>query len=164
MYTTVDEESKWRDELTSTCIPIIPLTIRCENVHCTVTSIPLRVCKDLTIYKSQEMSVGPRSSLESTIIYLPEKRERTNTGSQLATTSPDTDISYLDIYDTNRQVPMTSLKKLEVVIVITKEKIDEMLQVKDCLSCQIVEENTTKLGDVSQNKDKTFTGRCEFLL
>jgi len=28
---TVDEESKWRDDLPSTCIPIIPLTIRCEK-------------------------------------------------------------------------------------------------------------------------------------
>ena len=41
---------------------------------------------------------------------------------------------------------------------------DEILQVKDCLSRQIVEENLTKLDDVSQNEDKTFTGGCNFLL
>ena len=39
-----------------------------------------------------------------------------------------------------------------------------MLQVKDCLSRQIVEENVTKLNDVSQNEDKTFTGGCKYLL
>ena len=39
-----------------------------------------------------------------------------------------------------------------------------MLQVKDCLSRQIVEENITKLDDVSQNEDKTFTSECIFLL
>ena len=39
-----------------------------------------------------------------------------------------------------------------------------MLQVKDSLSRQIVEENITKLDDVSQNEIKTFTGDCNFLL
>ena len=39
-----------------------------------------------------------------------------------------------------------------------------MLQVKDCLSRQIVEENITKLDDVSQNEVETFTGGCNFLL
>ena len=38
-----------------------------------------------------------------------------------------------------------------------------MLQVKDCLSCQIVKENITKLDDVLQNEIKTFTGGCNFL-
>ena len=39
-----------------------------------------------------------------------------------------------------------------------------MLQVKDSLSRQIVEENITKLDDVSQDEIKTFTGGCNFLL
>ena len=39
-----------------------------------------------------------------------------------------------------------------------------MLQVKDCRSCRIIEDNKTKLDDVSQNEDKTFTGGCNFLL
>ena len=39
-----------------------------------------------------------------------------------------------------------------------------MLQVKDCLSRQIVEENIAKLDDMSQKEDKTFTGGCNILL
>ena len=39
-----------------------------------------------------------------------------------------------------------------------------MLQVKDYLSRQIVEENIKKLDDVSQNEDKMFTVGCNFLL
>ena len=39
-----------------------------------------------------------------------------------------------------------------------------MLQVENCLSRQIVEENITKLVNVSQNEDKTLTGGCNFLL
>ena len=69
---TVDEEFKWRDDLPSTYIPIIPLTIRCEKRCCTVTSIPLRVCKALTIHKSQGMSVGPGNPFQSAVIYLSE--------------------------------------------------------------------------------------------
>ena len=34
-------------------IPIAPITIRCERKFCTVTSIPLRVCKAITIHKAQ---------------------------------------------------------------------------------------------------------------
>ena len=72
---TVDEEFKWRDDLPSTYIPIIPLTIRCEKRCCTVISITLRVCKDVTIHEIQEMSVGPGNSFESAVMYLPEKGE-----------------------------------------------------------------------------------------
>ena len=50
-----------------------------------------------------------------------------------------------------------------VTVITTTTKFDEMLQVKDCLSRQIVKENITKLDDVSQNKFKTFTGDCKFL-
>ena len=39
-----------------------------------------------------------------------------------------------------------------------------MLRVKDCLLRQIVEENITKLDDVSQDEIKTFTGCCNFLI
>ena len=78
------------------------MTIRCEKRCCTVTSIPLRVCKALTIYKSQGLSVGPENPFESAVLYLPEKGERTNPGSELVTTSRVSDISFLAICDTNR--------------------------------------------------------------
>jgi len=39
-----------------------------------------------------------------------------------------------------------------------------MLQMKDCLSRQIVEDNITQLDDVPQNEDKLFNGGCKFLL
>ena len=58
------------------------------------------------------MSVGPRNPFESAVIYLPEKGERTNPGSELIVTSRVTDISLFAICDTNRQVTMKSLKKI----------------------------------------------------
>ena len=103
---TVDEESKWRDDLLTACIPIIPLTIKCDKKCCTVTSISLRVCIAITIHKSQGMSVGSRNPFDSAVIYLPKKREISNPGSELVATSRVTEISFLAIYDTNRQVTM----------------------------------------------------------
>ena len=82
------------------------MTIRCEKRCCTVTSIPLRVCKALSVHKLQGMSVGPEHPFQSAVIYLSERRERTNPGSELVAISRDTDISFLAIYDTNRQVTM----------------------------------------------------------
>ena len=57
------------------------------------------------------MSVGPGNPFESAVIYLPEKGERTNPGSELVATSRVTDISFLAISDTNRQVTIKSLPK-----------------------------------------------------
>ena len=108
----VDEEFNWHNDLSSTYIPIIPLTIRCEKKCCTVNSIPLRICKALIIHKSQRMSVGPGNTFKSAVIYLSEKGDRNNPGSELVATSRVSDISCLAICDTNRQVTMESLKQI----------------------------------------------------
>ena len=57
------------------------------------------------------MSFWPGDPFESAVIYLPEKGERTNPGSELVATSLVTDISFLVMCDTNRQVTMESFKK-----------------------------------------------------
>ena len=76
----------------STYLPIIPLTIRCEKRCCTITSIPLRVCKVLTTHKSQGTSVGSGNPFDGTVIHLLDKGERNNPGSELVSTSRVTDI------------------------------------------------------------------------
>ena len=60
---------------------------------------------------------------------------------------------------------MESLKKIGTGNSYNKrKKFDEMLQMKDCLSRQIVDDNITQLDDVPQNEDKVFNGACNFLL
>ena len=88
-----------------------------------------------------------------------------NPRSELFVISCVTDVSFLALCDTNRQVTMKSWKKIGSDNSYNKrKKFDEMLQVKDCLSRQIVEENITKLDDVSQNEIKTSTGDYNFFL
>ena len=77
------EDTKWRTEKHKSLIPVAPMPILCEKKCCTVTSIPLRICKVITIHKAQGMSIGKGKSFESVIISLPKKGERTNPGSEL---------------------------------------------------------------------------------
>ena len=56
------------------------------------------------------MSVGSGNLFDSTVTYLLEKGERNNPGSELVATSRVTNILFLAIYDTNRQVRMDLLK------------------------------------------------------
>ena len=69
------------------------------------------------------MNIGSWNPFERALIYLFEKGERTNPGSELVATSRVTNISFLAICDTNRQVTMELMKKLKVVTVITTKKI-----------------------------------------
>ena len=55
------------------------------------------------------MNIGSWNPFESALIYLFEKGERTNPGSELVATSRVTNISFLAICDTNRQVTVESL-------------------------------------------------------
>ena len=64
----VSETTKWRTDLHKHLIQIAPITILCERKVCTVTSIPLRICKVITIHKALGMSIGSRKPFESMII------------------------------------------------------------------------------------------------
>ena len=52
-------------------VPIPCLERRCEKKCCSAKSIPLRVCKAITIYKSQGMTVGPNQVWEYLVVILP---------------------------------------------------------------------------------------------
>ena len=43
----------------STYVPIPVVNNMCEKKCCTIRTIPLRVCKSITLYKSQRLTVGP---------------------------------------------------------------------------------------------------------
>ena len=104
-------------------IPIAPITICYERKCCTVTSIPLRVCKAITIDKVQGMSIGPQKPFESVIISLPEKGERINPGSKLVTFSRVTTISALAICDINGLITIETMKNIETGSSYNKSKV-----------------------------------------
>ena len=111
------------------------------------------------------MSVGLGNHFESAVIYLPEKGERTNPGSELVVTSRVTDISFLVICDTNIQVTMQSLKQIGSGNGYNKRKKSmKYYRLQIVSHVRLLNWNITKLDDVSQNEVNIFTGGCNFLL
>ena len=48
-----------------------------------MATIPLRICKAVTIYKSQGIDVGPNKVWEKVLVWLPIGRRRKNPGSEI---------------------------------------------------------------------------------
>jgi hypothetical protein len=65
-------EDRWMANQPS-WVPIPVVTLRCEKKCCSVSTIPLRVCKAITIYKSQGMTVGLNQIWRRLVVLLPSK-------------------------------------------------------------------------------------------
>jgi hypothetical protein len=72
----IAEEDKFFPDLPLTCIPIEPVTLRCKKKCCSVTTVPLHVCKAITIHKAQGISIGQGHLWEGVVIALPEAMDR----------------------------------------------------------------------------------------
>ena len=59
------------DSNNPTSIPVPLVTTRCEKNCCSMTAIPLRVCKAITIHKCQGISVGNGEKWSKIVIVLP---------------------------------------------------------------------------------------------
>ena len=138
-------------------VPINPTTIRCDKKYCTVTSISLRVCKAISINKAQGASIEAGKPFESVIIFLPEKGERINPGSELVEFPRVTDISALAICNTKNDITLERLKKIGTgSCYIKRKQFDKLLKKKDDLSRRINKDNITKLHIVKKMKNKHF--------
>jgi hypothetical protein len=56
---------------------------QCEKKCCSVKPIPLRVCKAISIHKSQGMTIGPEEVIEKVVVYLPEDQREQSPGLEL---------------------------------------------------------------------------------
>ena len=65
-----DGEQPW-DPDNPTHVPIPVVTLRCDKKCCSMTTIPLRVCKAMTIHKSQGMTVAERELWKKLVVLLP---------------------------------------------------------------------------------------------
>ena len=95
---TIPPESAWDPEH-PTWVPVPVFERRCESKCCFQRTIPLRVCKALTIYKSQGMTVGPGHFWEKIVIKLPAEGERRTPGEANVAFSRATDLSAFAILD-----------------------------------------------------------------
>lgn len=100
---TIDEEDKLIENMPRTCIPVPVVTQRCEKQCCSATSIPLRVCKAITHYKSQGQSIGPGNAWTKVVVRLPSDRNKTPGLAQVAI-SRATSLNVLAIDDSQGDV------------------------------------------------------------
>ena len=97
------------------------------------------------------MSIGLGKLFESVIISVPQKRERTNPGSELVAFSRANKIEILAICDTNGQITKETIKNIGIDGSYNKRKIfDKILMNKDTISRVIVKNNITKLHIVEK--------------
>jgi hypothetical protein len=80
----ITEEDKFFPDLPCTCITVEPVTLRCEKKCCSVTTVPLHICKAITIHKAQGISIGPGHVWERVVIALPEATDHKMPALELA--------------------------------------------------------------------------------
>ena len=59
-----------------TLIPVPLVTVRCERNCCSMTTIPLQVCKAITIHKCQGISIDNGEKWSKIVIVLPGSNSR----------------------------------------------------------------------------------------
>ena len=79
---TISAEEAW-DPDHPTWVPIPVYEGRCEKKCCSMKIIPLRVCKAITIYKSQGITVGEGCVWRYVVIGMPGLGDKTNPGEEL---------------------------------------------------------------------------------
>ena len=69
---TIPEDQKLIPGLPSMYVPIPVHKSTCDNHCCTMHSIPLRVCKAITIHKSQGITIGENQMFKYAVVHFPE--------------------------------------------------------------------------------------------
>ena len=148
--------------MTSTCVPIPVVTVRCEKNCCSVTTIPLRVCIAISIHKSQGMSIGPNEIFEKVVVYLPEGGNNT-AGLELVAFSRAKNPNCLAVGNQPENLTMMDIQKIGKS---EKNKLRRDFQDRLYGLAEISQRKTRNaiLNLDSTAGEKSFEGGCTFLL
>ncbi|EJK61395.1 hypothetical protein THAOC_18129 [Thalassiosira oceanica] len=155
-------------------VPIPFLTQRCEKKCCSVTALPLRVCRALTIHKSQGMTVGRevvevdgvtrnKHPFQNVIVYMRRKDSKHKTpGSELVAFSRVTKLEYLAIGNSCDTIDCTMLYNIGKSNAYDKRRnFLSSLKQKALTTQQLTKHNISLLDT---DEVKTYEGGCKFLL
>ena len=146
----------------TTYIPIPVTTDRCERKCCTITTIPLRVCKAITIYKSQGLTVGDGKIWEKVVIWLPTGNQRKTVGTEVVAFSRATKPTAFAIGNDLNDIDRMSLLKIgKGKATKVRNDFEHMLCTKGTNTQSYYRDKISQL-DISANK--SFLGGCNFLL
>ena len=98
-----------------TFIPVPLVTMRCEKNCCSMTTIPLRVCKAITIHKCQGISIGNGEKWSKIVIVLPGSKCRLNApGLECVAISRAKEFSDMAFMETDKhEINMARFMKIE---------------------------------------------------
>lgn len=95
--------------ITYITVPVV--TDRYEKKYCSITTIPLRLCNDITVYKSQGITVAGKV-WEKALICLATDHQRKTMGTELVGISTATDSHIIVIGNSLYSIDRMSLPKL----------------------------------------------------
>jgi hypothetical protein len=155
---TIPEERKLIPNMPKTCVPIPIVTRRCEKNCCSISAMPLQVCKALTIHKSQGMTISEGKHFKKVVVSLPVSGNKCP-GLELVATSRAVELADFAIGN-----PSTQLTKQDL---FNKTRRDFLTKIR--MSSGPSQEQTrlhiTALDQSAvTDSDKTFEGGCNFLL
>jgi len=106
----IPEEDVWDTEH-PTFVPIPTVTLRCDKGCCTMTTIPLCVCKAITIHKCQGMTVGEGQVWKKIIIMIPKNAN--TPGLEQVAVSRAKGLDCIAILD-NQENPLTKQRLMNI--------------------------------------------------
>ena len=80
---TIPESEKLIPDSPCTWVPIPVHNSTCQKYCCSMHSIPLRVCKAITIHKSQGMTIGDGQQFPYVVVHFPEASQHVTPGQVL---------------------------------------------------------------------------------
>ena len=165
-YSKIPEDKKCFPDKPSTWIPIPVVTERCEKKCCSITTIPLRVCIAITIYKSQGMTIGEGEIFEYVVVYFPEEGRRNSApGSELVAISRAKKPENLAIGNESLSLTIMRLMSIGKGKANDKRRAFEQELKGKAGPSQLYYINKIKDLDTNEiDNEKSFDGGCQFLL
>ena len=143
----------------------VPITKEfCERKCCTIETVPLRVCKAITIHKGQGITVGPGHDWENVVIYFVEGNKRSQPGLELVALSRVEDPSCLYVGNKSFSLTNHQLSNIGKGSAYDKRKeFESMLCEKSIKTQKPFVDAITSLDNNNDGNEKTFEGGCRFL-
>ena len=141
-----------------TRIPIPTTTESCEHNFCFMTTIPLRICKAITTYKSQGITVGHGYLWERVVVWLATGKQRRTPGAELVDFSRATDSEMMAIGNPLHELDRMGILKIGQGKASDMRRDFENKMKVTAEKSQIYHNN--KIKQIDPVDLKTFRGGC----
>jgi hypothetical protein len=160
----VPEDRKCFDDCPATYVSIPVIIERCEKGCCTMTTIPLRVCIAITIYKGQGITVGPGEEFERIVVHIPNNSSINVNGQELVQFSRAKDLKYIAVGNKPDELVTDKLLKIGKNKGNEKRKeFVEFLRSKEEDTLHLIHEQISDLGG-NEHGPGSYENGCQFLL